>query len=484
MLTARNVLFVITDQQRRDSLGCYGNAYTSTPNLDALARRGTRFDRNYVANPICMPNRLSLMSGRMPSNHGLWTNGLLLEPQPTLPGYLQDNGLATASIGKIHFTPFGGQAGNVESMAFWKEKGNDFDWNGPYWGFDHVELALGHTAPLAHYGRWFYENGGTEAMNEKDPQTGTRPIPVQLHDSTFVAARTCAYLEQRSRDAKPFFLCASFPDPHHPFDPPEEVARRYDPQQAPAPIGSAGDLETRPEHYRRHYRGEWHRGGLHEARHPEGMEEATTRRRIANTAAMVDLIDRNVGRILQTLSQTGLDESTLVIFTSDHGELLGDHGLWLKGPFFYEGLISTPLIMAGPGVMAQRTATGLTSAVDLAPTVCEALGIEAPEWFEGVSLHPMLTGGQSSVRSHCVVEYRNGYGPLDVASRTLITEQLKYTRYQTGEDELTDLEADLRETTNVASQSGRADDVFRCRTQLLDACLAGQSRYPKQITHA
>jgi arylsulfatase A-like enzyme len=369
-------------------------------------------------------------------------------------------------------------------MALWEKVGNDYDWNGPYWGFDHVELALGHTSPLAHYGRWFFENGGSEEMLQKDPETGTRPIPARLHDSAFVAERTCRYIRSRQEDSKPFFLCASFPDPHHPFDPPEEIAERYSPQEAPLPAGSPDDLDTRPEHYRRHFRGEWHRGGLREAQHPEGFDEKTTRRRIANTAAMVDLIDQNVGKILQALAETGLDESTLVVFTSDHGELLGDHGLWLKGPFFYEGLVSTPLIMAGPGVMEGNELRGLSSAIDLAPTVCDALGVQCPPWIEGVSLGPMLSGQAPAVRQRCVIEYRNGYGELDVASRTLITEQFKYTRYQTGQEELTDLEQDPQETVNLSGVAGREHDVLRCRTQLLDACLAGQSRYPRQITHA
>lgn len=129
--SARNVLWIMTDQQRRDSLGCYGNTYARTPHLDRLAQRGVRFDRNYVANPICMPNRLSLFSGRMPSNHGLWTNGLLLDEQPTLPAWLRARGYHTASIGKIHFTPYGGDGGNMESTDLWQRRGDDVGWTGP-----------------------------------------------------------------------------------------------------------------------------------------------------------------------------------------------------------------------------------------------------------------------------------------------------------------------------------------------------------------
>ena len=479
--TFRNVLILITTQQRRDSLGCYGNTYTSTPNLDELASRGARFCRNYIANPMSQPNRLSLMSGRMPSNHGLWTCGLLLDPQPTLPGYLQEKGLSTASIGKIHFTPYGGRSKNMESVAFWREVGNDYDWNGPYWGFDHVELTIDKALPQAHYRRWFYANGGDDGMLERNPTTEIRPIPPRLHESTFVGERSCEYLRSRAADGKPFLLCASFTDPHNPFDPPQEIAEQYLPQHAPLPAGSASDLDTRPEHYRRYFRGQWHRGKNLDPQHPEGIDETTTRQRIANTAAMVDLIDRNIGRIMQTLYETHLDESTLVVFTSDHGELLGDHGLWHKGPFFYEGPITTPLLIAGPGIRQGNVIDALSSAIDLAPTVCELMGIETPAWCEGVSLVPLLTGDRPSVRQHCIIEYRNGFGNNDVASRTIVTQRMKYTRYQTGQEELTDLERDPNETVNIAAMPESKDEVMRLRTQLLDACLAGQSRYPDQI---
>lgn len=484
-MRTRNVLFIITDQQRRDSLGCYGNSYTRTPNLDALARRGCRFDRNYVANPICMPNRLSLMSGRMPSSHGLWTNGLLLDEQPTLPAWLRDQGLYTASIGKIHFTPFGGDGDNLESEKLWTRRGRDFDWDGPYWGFEHVEFTLGHTAALAHYGRWFYENGGNDEMLAENPGTGTRPLPARLHDSTFVAERACDILRQRGEDGQPFFLCASFPDPHHPFNPPEEIAQTYDPAEAPSPVGTAEDLATRPPHYRQMLEGRWHRSGVSDtAKRPDGTDGTTARQRIANTAAMVDLIDRNVGRILDTLDQADLAENTLVVFTSDHGELLGDHGLWFKGPFFYEGLVGTPLLIAGPGVTAGAEIAGLSSAIDLVPTICEALGVKTPPWSEGVSLLPMLRGETENVRDSCLIEYRNGYAENDIASKTLITPRHKYTRYETQAEELTDLRNDPEESSNVAAEAEEMPALQRLRTALLDACLATKSRHPEQISHA
>ncbi|MFO7822111.1 MAG: DUF4976 domain-containing protein [Lentisphaeria bacterium] len=163
---------------------------------------------------------------------------------------------------------------------------------------------------------------------------------------------------------------------------------------------------------------------------------------------------------------------------------LGDHGLWFKGPFFYEGLINTPLLIAGPGVKTGLEHNSLSSAVDLVPTVCDALGVEIPFWNEGVSLLPMLRGEAEKVRDSCCIEYRNGYGENDIASRTLVTDRYKYTRYETKAEELTDLTTDPAESTNIAADPDRKETVEIMRTALLDACLAAKSRYPRQISHA
>ncbi len=480
-----NVLILLTDQQRRDSLGCYGNPVARTPNLDRLAAEGTRFDRAYVANPICMPNRLSLVTGMYPRNHGLWTNGLLLDERPTVADWLKPAGYQSAWFGKVHLTPFGSERGNRESGEFWRRQGDDHDWTGPYWGFDHVELALGHYTALAHYGRWFRARGGTDEMMQIDRRRSVRHVPFELHPSTFVAERTEAYLRDMRDPDRPFLAIASFPDPHHPFDPPPELAEAYDPDAMPEPIGGPEDLATRPAHYRQHFEGRWHRSGLRDApAHPDGIDREAERVRIARTAAMVEGIDRGVGRILAALEAEGLADETLVFFTADHGELLGDHGLWLKGPFFYEGLVNVPLIARGPGVSAGQVCTSLASTIDITPTICQAAGLDTPIDCNGVGLADVLADASTRVRESCLVEYRNGYGPRDVCSKTLVTDRWKYTRYQTGAEELTDLETDPAESRNVAGDEAHRPDVQRLRARLLDALLASETHGPEQISHA
>ena len=486
----KNILLIITDQQRKDSLGCYGNPIVQTPNIDRLATQGIRFNRNYVANPICMPNRLSIFTGQCPRNHGMWTNGLYRQRERrTIATHLASHGYQTASFGKLHFTPYGGDAGNWESANFWQAQGDDFDWYGPYWGFDHVELTIGHTRPLAHYGRWFRQNGGTPEMLERHEghgamQSGVRKMPAALHDSTFVGERTAAFIRTERDARKPFFAVASFPDPHHPFDPPEEIAKLYSPDNVIPPVGVPADLVTRPPHYQQHFRGGWHRSGTVPESRPYGIPEAQQNEMIAHTYAMVDLIDRGIGTILKVLDEQKLWDDTIVIFTSDHGELLGDHGLWLKGPFFYEGLINTPLIIAAPRLAANGISDALFSDVDLAPTICELVGQPVPLYMDGHSQLPHLLDPTTSTRDQCMIEYRNGYGTSDVASRVLVTDTMKYVRYANGESELTDLRDDPREQENRVAQRGYADTVHEMQSRLLDEVLTTEPKWPEQIALA
>jgi len=489
MIRMKNILVILTDQQRKDSLGCYGNPVCQTPNLDRLAESGVRFTRHYVANPICMPNRLSLFTGKNIRNHGLWTNGLLIPEQPTVAEHFRANGYQTASIGKIHFTPYGGDGGNLESENKWS--GPDTpgtEWTGPYWGFEHVELTLGHTQPLAHYGEWFHNRGGTGHMLERHPvsgamQSGMRNMPEDLHDSTFVAERAIEFLKDRKPD-KPFFLVASFPDPHHPFDPPAETAARYASKAIIPPAGDLDDLDTRPEHYRQHFQGAWHRSGVGKAKHLDGISQEHTQELIRHTYAMVDLIDRNVGRLLDALDAENLRDDTIVVFTSDHGELLGDHGLWFKGPFFYEGLINTPLLIACPSTIAPGVSDALFSDLDLSPTLCELAGLAPMPFLDGLSQVPHLENRQASVRERCLIEYRTGYGESDCSAKVLVTDQHKYVRYQTGEEELTDLREDPKECINVAGDPAYQAIKSKLLADLLDEVLKTEQKGPEQISHA
>lgn len=258
-----NVLVFFTDQQRYDSLGCNGNPAARTPNLDALAANGARLDNHIVANPICMPSRASLFTGRFPSAHHVWTNGVPLPAsERTLPQLFQQLGYDTASFGKLHLTPTQSYPapGRMESGEHWATGALD-DWYGPYYGFDHVELTLGHgesTLRAGHYANDIRRRFGDlseELARRKGPPETIRDswdsrLPVEAHHSTWVADKAAAYLRDARRADRPFFLFCSFPDPHHPFTPPEPYASMFDPAGLPAPHRSDDDNAAKPAHYR------------------------------------------------------------------------------------------------------------------------------------------------------------------------------------------------------------------------------------------
>ena len=225
----KNVVLILTDQLRKDCIGAYGNPYVRTPNLDQLAAESIRCECSYVANPICCPNRMSLFTGCMPSNHGLWTNGLLgSRSERTLPSYLRSVGYQTANIGKIHFNPYSRESEGLsfESEANWSEIPEKDGYTDGYFGFDYLELTIGHTLARSHYYKWFLENGGTDDMFDvklygpvysPDERCGVRKMPSNLSSTEFVGERAVNYLRNVRDENQPFFLSVSFPDPHHPF---------------------------------------------------------------------------------------------------------------------------------------------------------------------------------------------------------------------------------------------------------------------------
>jgi arylsulfatase A-like enzyme len=447
---------------------------------------------------------MSILTGMYPHNHGLWTNGVLLENQiATLADILSNQGYQTVSIGKAHLTPYLGNRGNPESIQHWQGHPPDSDWYGPYWGFQQIAFTVGHTMPLSHYGRWFRAKGGTDEMLELHspdgdvvpgpslgqlPQgagkaSGVRNIPAGLHDSSFVGERTSEFLRTRD-NTRPFFAVASFPDPHHPFDPPREIAQLYAKKPIIPPIGDEKDLATRPTHYREHFRGGWHRRGAVPEAHPNGIPVGLTELRIAYTYAMVDLIDRSIGLITDTLQSEGLEEETIVLFTSDHGELLGDHGLWFKGPFFYEALLRVPLIIKAKGLLEPRISEELFSSVDIAPTLLDLLNLSIPGFMDGRSQKPHLLSPDISIRNHCMIEYHTGYLPNDRSSRGIVTKNIKYVHHSTGEEELTDLNSDPTESQNLVNERNYSNVISEMRRTLLDEIATMESISAEQISHA
>ena len=513
--THPNVLCIITDQQRADHLSCMGNPTLQTPHIDRLASSGVRFTRAYVNNPLCMPGRATLFTGQTPRGHGVRTNGIPLNPSlPTMVQALAASGYRTHAVGKLHLTCFFAGSGQdaarldplayTESAPLW-ESGRIRQLPTPYYGFQTVEFAGGHGSHLwGDYAHWL-EGHHPGALRLYRPEAALRPptgadqswvsaIPAEWHHSTWIADRTIAFLQQEGRE-RPFFLWCSFPDPHHPFCPPEPYASRYDPASIPVPLRREGELDDLPPHFRRSYEEDVLVSGR---RVRTRMPDAHRQEIIAHTYGMIALIDEQVGRVLDCLEALGLRQDTIVVFLSDHGDLMGDHGLLNKGPFHFEGLIRVPFIWSWPGHFpAGRATAALASFLDFAPTLLDLCGVPVPEGpvppepeapqmlppWPGLSLAPILCGHSEGVRDAVVVENDEDY--LGLRLRTLVTDRFKLTIYA-GQPygELYDLHKDGHELYNRWHDPACACLRDELRLRLLDELVRTDSVLPRRLCHA
>lgn len=493
-MTARSFVFICTDQQRSDSLGCYGNRQVRSPHIDAIARRGMRFDRHITPMQICSPSRATMVTGRFPRHHGLAVNGMALPARvPTLPGILADHGYRTHGVGKQHLQPLLAPAEHrmPDSRAFWSRPGSA-DWNGPYYGYQTLDLLLGEsdTAHLAgHYANWLRKES-PEAWKLLLPDSARIPppedldeiwccaLPVELHYNSWITARSVDFIRSMAAGDGPFFLFVSYPDPHHPFDPPVDYARRYDPAGMPLPVVTeqersgipayCRDLYPRVQGFRESY---WSGDQGVEAGSTiltDSISDDSLRRAIAYTHAMVEMIDDGVGRIMQELSDAGFADRTNVFFTSDHGEYLGDHGLLHKGPASYRQLTEVSMLMCGPGIGPGRS-DALTSHIDLAPTILELAGLpDAMPDADGVSMIPLLAGVAGR-------EFNFGeYHPTvkkDLYNQTVQDRTWRLTRYPEHPHwgELFNLEEDPRECVNLFDSPGHREIVRELSEVLAEA---------------
>ena len=449
-----NFLFINTDQQRWDTLGCYGSTAARTPNIDRLAADGVRFDRCYTANPVCMPARASWFTGRYPSHHGVWNNGVRLDPAADMIHvHLKQAGYHAALIGKIHLD-------NI-----WKRSSPH-----PKYGFDLLIECEGDPYCRDEYFRWLERHGLYESYMAQFKAGGhmeryVRDIPLEFHMNTWIADHVEWYFQERCSDGRPFFLSVGFFDPHHPFDPVEPYASMFDPADMPQPV--SGDEEEAMTPYARERRKACERVCGNPAR------IAAT---VAAYHAKVAHVDAAVGRILVALESCGLESRTVVIFTSDHGELLGDHGMLHKGPFFFEGAIRVPMIWRlPPSFQARGVHDGFVSTVDVAPTVAALAGVGGPALMQGMSLFDEQGRLRDKwSRDAALTEWRGeavnqgaGAAPYP-AVRCLTTAHWKYVHYEEKDfGELYDRRADPHETQNLWGKPAYRDVVREMRERLL-----------------
>jgi arylsulfatase A-like enzyme len=469
-----NILLITSDQQHFSTLGVV-NPKISTPNLDGLAAAGTLFDRAYCPNPVCSPSRASIITGMYPSVHECWTIGVKLpEDVPTVGAELSKHGYATALIGKAHFHPTRSTDEHVslESMPILRDLDFWRGFHGPWYGFDHIELARNHgdeTLVGQHYAIWLEEQGCT---NWRDyfgtwPPDGWRQtrlhhwdLPQELHYTRWTADRTISCMERFHREDKPFFLWASFQDPHPPYLVSSPWDTMYDPADMEPGRLVPNEHDRNPPHFGLTQQQNPDFSGYQETEFPNhGLNshlsrEERLRKNMAVYYGMVSFMDQQIGRILNSLDQLGLAENTLVVFTTDHGHFLGQHGLIRKGPFHYEDMLRLPFIARLPGrVPAGQRSSALQSLVDLAPTFLATAGIEVPGYMQGVNQLPVWVGEKDTVCDHVLVE--NRHQPTAVHLRTFVNDRYKITVYRDHPyGELFDLHEDPGEVNNLWDDPG------------------------------
>ncbi|MEM9604403.1 MAG: sulfatase-like hydrolase/transferase [Pseudomonadota bacterium] len=480
-----NFLFFITDQQRADWLGCYGHPVLRTPHIDALAARGTRFDNCYVAAPVCMPNRASLMTGRYPSVHGLRCNGARLPLHAnTFVDVLAAAGYHTASIGKSHLQPFldtpplrSPVTGDRLILEAWQPQRGDYGneepgrYSGsehqpvatPYYGFQHVDMVTDHGDRCGgHYQQWFRATAPDwqalhDPANElphdySAPQAYRTPIPESLYPTTWVADRAVDYLDSRSGDDTPFFAFVSFPDPHHPFNPPGAYWDQYDP--ADFPVDLPFEAHRNPTPPMRWLDDAYRQGGK-----PVTAQTATrvSDRHVSEvralTAGMISCIDDQVGRVMAALEAVGHADNTVVCFNADHGDYLGDFNLILKGLLPLRSVNRVPFIWSDPADPTPRQTAAMASTVDIGATVLDRAGLTPYYGIQGLSQLSVARGGDA-VRTDTLVEFNDGAAKFGFESparvRSLITPDWRLSLYRDQDwGELYDLQNDPRETHNL-----------------------------------
>ena len=493
------ILF-ITDQQRADSLGCTGHPTVRTPNIDTIAQRGVTFERFYVASPVCMPNRASLMTCRMPTSHGVRSLGIpLTTDHVTFVEVMAAAGYDTALIGKSHLqnvTQFPTQferkthrEGFVapppeladairsdldaphyqyEQRRYWMQENPSVP--SPFYGFDHYDSVLRHgTNTGGHYEEWLKQVApevlalrGRDTQLDHDyivPQAVRTRVPEEYYSTTYIANQACAWLEERKDSDKPFFLMVSFPDPHHPFNPPGKYWDMYRPEDMEIPRAYTDPSWNPPDYV---LQAESERAADPTLGQMAGYSLAVTAREAqearALTCGMITMVDDAIGRVQQAANTTETGAEAVQIFTSDHGDHLGDHRLLFKGTEQYDTITRVPFIWADPkGAQNQRSAE-LAQTLDIGTTIMEHARLEAPDGMQGERLS--VAGG--SGREAAFIQYetqrpQHAFGK-DPRAHTIVHDRWRLTLYRgKAQNELFDLRDDPDEMVNLWDDAGHRD---------------------------
>ncbi|MFR9523597.1 MAG: sulfatase-like hydrolase/transferase [Rikenellaceae bacterium] len=488
-----NILFITSDQHFWMGLG-FNDPTIKTPNLDRLAELGVVFDRAYTCNPVSTPTRSSMITGLMPSQHGAYALGTKLsEDVPTIGNYLGDAGYATSLVGKAHFMPLAGTAQYptlegypvLQDLDFWRE------YKGPFYGFEDACLARNH-ADESHVGQhyaiwmeeklkengqdpnswknWFLKVGEIPYANISDEmrriveehgalgvkQQGVWNIPEEYHLNAWIADETNNRIDKFAKEGKPFFLWASFFDPHPPYLIPEPWVSMYRDEDMIIPDVPADDLDDMPHQYRMtqvrdsKWAKEYFEDGF--PVHGLGFHD-TDRAKLQYSKrvyyGMISMMDKYIGLILDNLEKNNILDKTMIIFTTDHGHHIGTHNLDKKGGFAFEEDLRIPFIVSWKGHYPENKRTdALVSVVDLAPTFLRLAGYKETPTMSGVDLDPLFRGDVEKARDWVIAE--NHFQRTIFYQKTYIEDRYKITWYMNSDEgELFDLKNDPHEYENL-----------------------------------
>lgn len=468
MAGAPNILWICTDQQRFDTIRSLGNVHINTPNLDRLVSEGVSFTNTFAQSPVCSPSRASFLTGRYPRTTGCRQNGQKDPPygERLVTKILAAEGYDCGLVGKLHLSACEGRA----------EKRMDDGYRVFHWSHHPYP-----DWPENEYIQWLQTKGYDWDQIYRVPSgistsagvpsgaPAWAGVPEELHQTTWCVEKAIDFIQEERRG--PWLMSVNIFDPHHPFDPPAEYLRRYPVDSVPDPRYTPGELDTKPIFQRIDHEGAYGGTGLSFAR----LSERERRQVVAAYYAMIELIDAQIGRLLKALEDTGQTENTIVIFMSDHGEMLGDHGIFCKGPYFYDPLVRVPLILSWPGrFRAGLKSDALVELVDLVPTILEAVGIEIPEGIQGRSFLSICEGSTDphKHREDVYCEYYNAL-PFHTRPRPYATmlrdREHKIVVYHGQEfGELYDLVSDPGEVKNLWDDPQYAETKYDLIKRCMD----------------
>jgi len=435
-----NLLFLMPDQLRPDFLSCYGADFIETPHIDSLAERGIRFEKAYSTHPICVPARASLLTGINAIRTGVTDNGQWLRPDlaecgiHTWPELLNRQGYYTAAIGKMHFYPW-----DIVHGFGYRVACEDKRWirvRDDYQEFLHsrgLRKLHGNEHPDYHQGK-----GATVS-----------PLPWDASWDHFVGSEAVRFIDEYAAEG-PFAAMVGFPGPHCPYDPTPEYLEKIDPAQMPAPIPATNTPAGMIEGNVQGNLGEWNGVDYTE------FNDEHKRRIRAHYAALVKQIDDEIGDILAALERTGQLENTIIIFASDHGDYLGDHGMIGKSSF-YEASTHVPMILAGPGISGPAVSQEIVALLDVTASLLHAGGAALPDYLDSRPL-PGL-GAERTPHETLFGATSSGW--------MLYDGRWKLCKYATGDILFFDLESDPTEEHNLAGDPAHLE-----RYLAMDAALA------------